>query len=97
MSVFTTKNIDEQVQTALFRKLAALDRGVYNKDGESISRALSETKDNAIGQQLARLSSVIVIVILNIINLLPLLYLRCLRSLLKLLKLLPKREHTLPQ
>lgn len=54
MSVFTTKNIDEQVQTALFRKLAALDRGFYNKDGESISRALSETKDNAIGQQLAR-------------------------------------------
>jgi hypothetical protein len=54
MSVFTTKNIDEQVQTALFRKLAALDRGVYNKDGETISRALSETKDNAIGQQLVR-------------------------------------------
>ena len=58
MSVFTTKNIDEQVQTALFRKLAALDRGHYNKDGESISQALSETKNNeiplAVGQQLAR-------------------------------------------
>ena len=58
MSVFTTKNIDEQVQTALFRKLAALDRGFYNKDGESISQALSETKNNeiplAVGQQLVR-------------------------------------------